>query len=430
MDLNQTTIVFCTSMFTSIALLGAEAHGQSRLLLNDRTNDRIASAVDVNGDGEIDEDTEVWTYFDGSNAAGTLAPSNPTALGTSRLGWVLMGDQANRCVYLLRDLNGDGTAQGESESVVFADMDNLSGKSLAFPTGAAFDSHGRMYISNAGNNFGPDAIYRLQDLNGDGTAMGEGEITMYVGEGAFGPGNGDFVPYQIVFDENDVLYMRNAGNASFGLLGIWRFEDMNGDGRADGKGEYWNFFGQDNASGLEIGPGFAVDLDRAREDCLYIHNTVTNPLRRQIIRACDLNGDGTANNKGEAEIVWETEQSGFTAIDLISLENGDVFVTDNSAAGDANREVIRLRDTNGDGHFDEQTVYIANEGGTLGNIREGKVFPRFADLTGNEVVGVSDLLILLGNWGACDDLYNCPGDLNGDGVVDVSDLLLLLSNWG
>jgi hypothetical protein len=52
------------------------------------------------------------------------------------------------------------------------------------------------------------------------------------------------------------------------------------------------------------------------------------------------------------------------------------------------------------------------------------------DLNGDGVVNVSDLLILLGQWGSCADVNNCPADLNGDGVVNVSDLLILLSNWG
>jgi hypothetical protein len=53
------------------------------------------------------------------------------------------------------------------------------------------------------------------------------------------------------------------------------------------------------------------------------------------------------------------------------------------------------------------------------------------DLNGDDVVNVSDLLILLGNWGSCPgENEPCPGDLNGDGVVNVSDLLILLGNWG
>lgn len=50
-----------------------------------------------------------------------------------------------------------------------------------------------------------------------------------------------------------------------------------------------------------------------------------------------------------------------------------------------------------------------------------------ADLTGNGMVDISDLLTLLGTWGPCNE---CSADLNGDGVVNVSDLLLLMAAWG
>jgi len=52
------------------------------------------------------------------------------------------------------------------------------------------------------------------------------------------------------------------------------------------------------------------------------------------------------------------------------------------------------------------------------------------DLDGDGVVDVSDLLLLLGEWGTCADPNDCPADLNNDGVVNVSDLLILLANWG
>ena len=40
-------------------------------------------------------------------------------------------------------------------------------------------------------------------------------------------------------------------------------------------------------------------------------------------------------------------------------------------------------------------------------------------------MNVTDLLILLGNWGG-----SGIGDINEDGEVNVTDLLLLLGAWG
>ncbi|MEE8156341.1 MAG: dockerin type I domain-containing protein [Phycisphaerales bacterium] len=52
------------------------------------------------------------------------------------------------------------------------------------------------------------------------------------------------------------------------------------------------------------------------------------------------------------------------------------------------------------------------------------------DLDNDGQVGASDLLILLSNWGPCEDCAACAADLDGNGVVGASDLLILLSNWG
>ena len=49
-----------------------------------------------------------------------------------------------------------------------------------------------------------------------------------------------------------------------------------------------------------------------------------------------------------------------------------------------------------------------------------------ADLNGDSVVNVIDLLEVIDFWG----LSDVPADINDDGVVDVIDLLLLVSVWG
>ena len=53
-----------------------------------------------------------------------------------------------------------------------------------------------------------------------------------------------------------------------------------------------------------------------------------------------------------------------------------------------------------------------------------------SDLDGDGIVGTTDLLLMLGAWGACPPKGACPADLDGDGLVGTTDLLILLGNWG
>jgi hypothetical protein len=50
-----------------------------------------------------------------------------------------------------------------------------------------------------------------------------------------------------------------------------------------------------------------------------------------------------------------------------------------------------------------------------------------ADINGDTVVGIGDLLALLAAWGPCP---GCPEDIDGDDFVGISDLLALLAAWG
>ena len=57
-------------------------------------------------------------------------------------------------------------------------------------------------------------------------------------------------------------------------------------------------------------------------------------------------------------------------------------------------------------------------------------FDWLSDLNASGSVDVSDLLIMLEQWGDCDNLpATCHSDLNGDGLVEVDDLLQLLDEW-
>jgi hypothetical protein len=50
------------------------------------------------------------------------------------------------------------------------------------------------------------------------------------------------------------------------------------------------------------------------------------------------------------------------------------------------------------------------------------------DANGDGVVDVSDLVLVIVNWGPCPP-GPCPGDVTGDGVVDVADLIAVILGW-
>ncbi len=59
-------------------------------------------------------------------------------------------------------------------------------------------------------------------------------------------------------------------------------------------------------------------------------------------------------------------------------------------------------------------------------------YPHFdyCDIDYDHVMGVSDLLIMLEQWGQCELCDTCRADLDGDRTVGVPDLLILLEQWG
>ncbi len=105
---------------------------------------------------------------------------------------------------------------------------------------------------------------------------------------------------------------------------------------------------------------------------------------------------------------------------VLQVNKGDEFVALHDFAG-AITGVIDLaaHPLNGD------LYYVSRFTSSIHRIRY--VDGVLGDIDGDGVVGVVDLLLLLGAWGACDA---CPADIDGDFSVGVPDLLALLGNWG
>ncbi|MEE9129915.1 MAG: M20/M25/M40 family metallo-hydrolase [Phycisphaerales bacterium] len=68
--------------------------------------------------------------------------------------------------------------------------------------------------------------------------------------------------------------------------------------------------------------------------------------------------------------------------------------------------------------------------GAVGELVNASPNPCPWDLDGSGIVGATDLLSLLVNWGTCADCNDCPADFDGNCTVGATDLLALLVNWG
>ncbi len=74
-------------------------------------------------------------------------------------------------------------------------------------------------------------------------------------------------------------------------------------------------------------------------------------------------------------------------------------------------------------------AHFANhEGDTCGECVAGAAAVYEGDLGGDQLVGIDDLLQLIGSWGKC-PAEGCPADLDSDGEVGATDLLIILLNF-
>jgi hypothetical protein len=116
---------------------------------------------------------------------------------------------------------------------------------------------------------------------------------------------------------------------------------------------------------------------------------------RQLIRLTDANSDRDAQDAGEAVIVWANAAP--NAIDVISLNNGDVLL-DETASG----FIHRLHDGNTDGDFmdaGEISLMLANGAGTLLDVRQIARLCRAGDTNCNGSIDADDLVEVILQWG-------------------------------
>jgi len=215
-----------------------------------------------------------------------------------------------------------------------------------------------------------------------------------------------------------VLYLHNS---STNLHGVWRFEDLDHNGRADDAGEATAYLGSTNASGITVSAGFAQEPDRVHPHAMHFLQTATGAVD-QLLRLTDLNDDHDAQDAGEAVLVWSTNEAGFTNIDVTCLYDGDVLITDNSA-----KRIIRLHDADNNGLFDnatERTTFLTAPGTGISDIRQMSILPVAGDINRDGVRDAVDLAAFADVLMDIDTVasHRIAADVNHDGATNGLDV--------
>ena len=204
-----------------------------------------------------------------------------------------------------------------------------------------------------------DAIFRLVDLNGDGDAVDPGEVRVF-----FDADNasGLEAPTGTVLDlfraaDGSIFYGDNPTDT------VYRLEDLNGDGDAQDVGEasIW-FSAAGNAGGFELGTPNGVTQDADGNVYIVTPGTVSGAPLDVVYRTTDLNGDGDAQDEGEASVWLELQMLNPNSSAFeISFVGNVAYVTD--TVGVDPDVIYRIEDKDGSGDIqrNEVTVFIDDD---------------------------------------------------------------------
>ncbi len=331
---------------------GVTTFPRSGVLLGDQGDssvpgsDKLYLLTDLNGDGDAADAGERIVFYDADNADGIANPTgNILNVHQASDLSVYYGDGDTDAVYRLVDNNSDGDANDAGESTVwFSEADNAAGFTLPTPNGIAEGADGAIYIVNAGVSSRPsDGIYRTEDLNGDGDANDAGEATLWLDLTELVPTSS---PYDLSFIGDRGYLIDPSGSAEDS---IYTFRDEDGSGAIEA--DEFSVFATKTETGAPIDFTAAADGDSMvvwewldREEGVY-----------SVVRLEDLDGSGSIDQPNETVEIWNTNQlpgifdtlAGFS---IAASGDGQIALTsnDSNASGD---NVYILTDRNGDGDY-------------------------------------------------------------------------------
>lgn len=250
-------------------------------------------ARDLNHDGDAGE-AKVW--FSKDNAEGFQMPT-PNGVSTDASGAVyvvnagLISGQTDDAIYRTVDLNHDGDANDAGEATRWVNLQTLNVKSSAFDLSFVGDV---AYLADT-NGTDADTVYRLEDKNHNGV-IDAGEAQVFIADGnAFG------APIDFALATQDGSVLTWDFTAVGGASHVFRLTDLNGNGTIDAANEakeVWNTSFLPEGFGNSVGFSIAADENG---DIAVTSNSGT-ASERNVVHLTDLNNDGDYMDAGETVI--------------------------------------------------------------------------------------------------------------------------------
>ncbi|MBL8862132.1 MAG: hypothetical protein JNK02_08975 [Planctomycetes bacterium] len=287
------------------------------------------------------------------------------------------------------------------------------------------------YVTDATN----DNVWRCADLNADGDLNDPGEVVVFYSDvlGSIVLGNN----VGLHAGPDATVYVTDSTEDC-----VLAFRDFNGDGNANSDGEHWRFFdgrAGGNASAVLMPAANGLYFDRNTGVWWVASSNSGSTGNDAILRLVDLNGDGDANDAGEASEFWTFPGSpgGDSLPQAVTVGlDGAVYFMDAPSSGLRQKGVYRLQDLNSDGDamdVGEETLFfvppftatpfywcleLGPDGWFYTADTGNEIVWRFRDLNSNGVIGAGEFsaFYTVGSASTMWDLTVAP-----DGSVYVSD---------
>lgn len=336
------------------ALLVSVAAAQPRLavFVHDQSFDTILRLVDRNGNGAAHDPGEVTLFYDAS-APPALGISNAQGLVALDAHTLLATDNfAPDNIILMRDLNRDGNAFGAGEASIWFDGNLPIGLTMTNPAELRRRADGSFFLldNNTLDTTRPEAIYLLNDANGD-LAIGPGEVSLFFELSPIGVSA--TTTFDVVEDNNGLLYTLDITDPnqieSIDLI----------DPVAGTRTEWLSSQTLFNLTNLVMGSSYELEFIPETNEIIFAARRLNNSLL--ILAARDNNGNRRIDLGSEIRLLWDqsTHVGGFNTgfpRDFWRTRDGRLLWTD--ALRD---RIMLLQDLDGNGNYQgpgETTVFF------------------------------------------------------------------------